>query len=53
MIVGTDRSQDLQSADRGPRVADGISYGLKVGRLSDARKPVFQFESKGRKKLKS
>lgn len=53
VIVGTDRSQDLQSADRGPRVADGISYGLKVGRLSDARKPVFQFESKGRKKLKS
>lgn len=48
VIVGT----DLRSADRGPRVADGISYGLKVGRLSDARKPVFQFESKG-KKLKS
>lgn len=41
VIVGTDRSQDLQLAGRRPRVADGISYSLKVGRLSDARKPVF------------
>ena len=53
VIVETDRSQDLQSAGRRPRVADAVSYGLKVGRLGNARKPVFQFVSKGRKKLKS
>ena len=41
VIVGTDRSQDLQLAGRRPRVVDGISYSLKVARLSDARKPVF------------
>ena len=53
VIMGTDRSQDLQLAGRRPRVADGISYSLKVGRLSDARKPVFEFESKRKKKVKS
>ena len=43
MIMGTKKSQDLQSASWRPRRAGGVSSHLRTGRLKTQEEPVCQF----------
>lgn len=52
VIMEAEKSQDRHLASGRPRRASGINSSPKAGRLEAQGELMFQFESRGRKKLK-